>query len=93
MYHLMKAEGLITFPGFVVINAADAVPNPTLTIDQPWQTDFTYLEVPGGDSFTCRSCSSMRSIARDGACTLHSRLEALHHHERSDVTANSPRRS
>lgn len=47
VYRLLKAEGLITSPAFIVMKAADAFANPTTAINQLWQTDFTYLKVTG----------------------------------------------
>ena len=47
VYRLLKAEGLITSPAFIVMKAADRFANPTTAINQLWQTDFTYLKVTG----------------------------------------------
>ena len=47
VYRLLKAEGLITSPAFIVMKAADKFANPTTAINQLWQTDFTYLKVTG----------------------------------------------
>jgi putative transposase len=47
VYRLLKAEGLITSPAFIIMKAADAFANPTTAINQLWQTDFTYLKVTG----------------------------------------------
>jgi putative transposase len=47
VYRLLKAEGLITSPAFIVMKAADTFANPTTAINQLWQTDFTYLKVTG----------------------------------------------
>ena len=47
VYRLLKAEGLITSPAFIVMKAADTFANPTTAINQLWQTDFTYLRVTG----------------------------------------------
>ena len=41
VYRLLKAEGLITSPAFIVMKAADHFANPTTAINQLWQTDFT----------------------------------------------------
>jgi transposase InsO family protein len=38
---VLKAEGLVTSPAFIVMKAADTA------INQLWQTDFTYLRVIG----------------------------------------------
>ena len=47
VYRLLKAEGLVTSPAFIVMKAADRFANPTTAINQLWQTDFTYLKVTG----------------------------------------------
>jgi transposase InsO family protein len=47
VYRLLKAEGLVTSPAFIVMKAADQFANPTTAINQLWQTDFTYLKVTG----------------------------------------------
>lgn len=47
VYRLLKAEGLVTSPAFIVMKAAEAFANPTTAINQLWQTDFTYLKVTG----------------------------------------------
>ena len=47
VYRLLKAEGLVTSPAFILMQAADRFANPTTAINQLWQTDFTYLKVTG----------------------------------------------
>ena len=47
VYRLLRAEGLITSPAFIVMKAAERFANPTTAINQLWQTDFTYLKVIG----------------------------------------------
>ena len=47
VYRILKAEGLVTSPAFIVMKAADRFANPTTAIHQLWQTDFTYLKVTG----------------------------------------------
>jgi len=47
VYRLLKAEGLITSPAFILMRAADRFDTPTTAINQLWQTDFTYLKVTG----------------------------------------------
>jgi len=47
VYRILKAEGLVTSPAFIVMKAADRFANPTTAINQLWQTDFTYLKVIG----------------------------------------------
>ena len=45
VYRILKANGLVTSPAFIVMKAADKFSNPTTAINQLWQTDFTYLKV------------------------------------------------
>jgi len=47
VYRLLRAEGLLTTPAFIVIKAAERFANPTTAVNQLWQTDFTYLKVTG----------------------------------------------
>jgi transposase InsO family protein len=47
VYRLLRAEGLITSPAFIVMQAAERFTNPTTAINQLWQTDFTYLKIVG----------------------------------------------
>ena len=47
VYRILKAEGLVTSPAFIVMKAANRFANPTTAINQLWQTDFTYLKVTG----------------------------------------------
>ena len=47
VYRLLRAEGLLTSPAFIVLKAAERFANPTTAINQLWQTDFTYLKVNG----------------------------------------------
>lgn len=47
VYRLLKAHDLITSPAFVVIKAADEFKDKTTTINQLWQTDFTYFKIIG----------------------------------------------
>jgi putative transposase len=46
-YRILRAEGLLTSPAFIVIKAAERFANPTTAVNQLWQTDFTYLKVTG----------------------------------------------
>ena len=43
VYRLLKAQGLVTSPAFIVIKAADSFKDKTTAPNQLWQTDFTYL--------------------------------------------------
>jgi hypothetical protein len=47
VYRLLRAEGLLTSPAFIVMQAAERFTNPTTAVNQLWQTDFTYLKVTG----------------------------------------------
>lgn len=46
-YRILKANGLVTSPAWIVMKAADQFYQPTTAINQLWQTDFTYLKVTG----------------------------------------------
>ena len=74
VYRILKAEGLVTSPAFIVMKAADAFANPTTAINQLWQTDFTYLKVTGWGWLPVDR--PRRLLA------LHRRLEALLDHDR-----------
>ena len=47
VYRLLKAEGLITSPAFILMQAADRFAHPSTAVNHLWQTDFTYLKVTG----------------------------------------------
>ena len=47
VYRLLKAHDLITSPAFIVMKAANEFKHKTTTINQLWQTDFTYLKIIG----------------------------------------------
>ena len=47
VYRLLKAQGLIASPAYIVMKAADAFKDKTTAPNQLWQTDFTYLKVIG----------------------------------------------
>jgi transposase InsO family protein len=47
VYRLLKAQGLITSPAFILMQAADHFAHPTTAPNQLWQTDFTYLRIIG----------------------------------------------
>ncbi len=44
VYHLLKAQVLITSPKFIVIKSADPFHTKTTAPNQLWQTDFTYFK-------------------------------------------------
>ena len=47
VYRLLRANGLLTSPAFIVMKAADEFRDKTTAPNQLWQTDFTYLKVTG----------------------------------------------
>ena len=88
VYRLLKAQGLVTSPAFIVIKAADSFKDKTTAPNQLWQTDFTYLKVIGWGWFYLSSvlddfsryivawklCTGMR--AEDVTATLDLALRA-----------------
>ena len=47
VYRLLKAHDLITSPAFIVMKAASEFTDKTTSVNQMWQTDFTYLKIIG----------------------------------------------
>jgi transposase-like protein len=47
VYRILKAEGLVTSPAFIVMKTAVRFANPTTAINQLWQTDFSRLSLDG----------------------------------------------
>ena len=47
VYRLLKAHDLITSPAYILMQAADKFSNPTVRVNEMWQTDFTYCKVMG----------------------------------------------
>jgi transposase-like protein len=47
VYRLLRANGLLTSPAYIVMKAADEFKDKTTAPNQLWQTDFTYLKVIG----------------------------------------------
>jgi transposase InsO family protein len=45
VYRILKVYGLITSPAYTVLSAKDKFDQPTVRINQLWQTDFTYLKI------------------------------------------------
>jgi putative transposase len=88
VYRLLKAQGLVTSPAFIVIKAADSFKDKTTAPNKLWQTDFTYLKVIGWGWFYLSSvlddfsryivawklCTTMR--AEDVTATLDLALRA-----------------
>src|ERR671921_773028 len=88
VYRLLKAQGLVTSPAFIVIKAAASFKDKTTAPNQLWQTDFTYLKVIGWGWFYLSSvlddfsryivawklCTTMR--AEDVTATLDLALRA-----------------
>ena len=89
-YRILKEQGLVTSPAWIVMKAADRFHQPTTAINQLWQTDFTYLKVTGWgwyylstvmDDYSryiiaWRLCQSMS--ARDVSATLKDALRNAH---------------
>ncbi len=47
VYRILKAQGLVTSPAYVVMSASNEFKDKTSRLNQMWQTDFTYLKVVG----------------------------------------------
>lgn len=47
VYRILKANDLVTSPVFQVVSASDRFENPTMRVNEMWQTDFTQLKVVG----------------------------------------------
>jgi len=47
VYRLLKALDLITSPAYILMQASDKFQNPTLRVNEMWQTDFTYFKIIG----------------------------------------------
>jgi putative transposase len=45
VYRVLKLNDLITSPAYTVLSAKDKFDQPTIRVNQLWQTDFTYLKV------------------------------------------------
>jgi putative transposase len=45
VYRILKVYGLITSPAYTVLSAKDKFDQPTVRINQLWQTDFTYMKI------------------------------------------------
>lgn len=47
MYRLLKSQDLITSPAYILMQAGDKFDQPTLRVNEMWQTDFTYFKIVG----------------------------------------------
>jgi transposase InsO family protein len=82
VYRILKRAGLITGPAMQIISASDRFKDPTVRVNQMWQTDFTYFRVIGWGWYylstimddysryiiSCELCSSMK--ASDASRTI-----------------------
>ena len=47
IYRILKTQGLITSPAYIVMQASDEFKDKTTRINQMWKTDFTYFKIIG----------------------------------------------
>ena len=47
VYRILKLNGLITTPSFRIMSASDRFQDKTTSVNQMWQTDFTYFKIVG----------------------------------------------
>jgi transposase InsO family protein len=47
VYRLLKAQDLITSPAYILMQASDKFQQPSLRVNELWQTDFTYFKIIG----------------------------------------------
>jgi putative transposase len=47
VYRLLKALDLITSPAYILTQASDKFQQPTVRVNEMWQTDFTYFKIIG----------------------------------------------
>ena len=47
VYRLLKAQDLITSPAYTLMQASDTFQQPTMRVNEMWQTDFTYFKIIG----------------------------------------------
>jgi transposase InsO family protein len=45
VYRILKAHDLVTSPVYTVVSAHEKFPQPTKTVNELWQTDFTFFKV------------------------------------------------
>lgn len=47
VYRLLKAQDLITSPAYILMQASDKFQQPSMRVNEMWQTDFTYFKIIG----------------------------------------------
>ena len=47
VYRILKSYDFVTSPAYIVMKASDKFSNPTKTVNELWQTDFTYFKIIG----------------------------------------------
>ena len=47
VYRILKSYNLITTPAYRLMEASDKFANPTTSVNELWQTDFTYFKIQG----------------------------------------------
>lgn len=47
VYRILKAKGLVTTPGHILLSASNEFKDKTMFVHQLWQTDFTYFKILG----------------------------------------------
>jgi len=47
VYRILKSQGLITSPAYIVMQASSEFKDKTTRVNQMWQTDFTYFKIIG----------------------------------------------
>lgn len=47
VYRILKLNGLVTTPSFRIMSASDSFKDKTTSVNQMWQTDFTYFKIVG----------------------------------------------
>lgn len=47
VYRILKDYDLVTSPAYIVMKASDKFSNPTKSVNELWQTDFTYFKIIG----------------------------------------------
>jgi transposase InsO family protein len=47
VYRILKSYDLVTSPAYIVMKASDKFKTPTRSVNELWQTDFTYFKITG----------------------------------------------